>query len=138
MLRILGDQIRDGFLERGLLGQLEAENGIPGGEKHTQGHGQARERSWWAWYFRLRKLPFPSIFHGLWPEARYGHSWHKVSSTQASLHRRWALRLPEKRGSDGGTELKLGEGACTASIVTSSSMHLSVLVYIWMYVWECV
>lgn len=107
---ILGDQIRDSFLERGLLGQLEAGNGIPGGEKHTEGRGQARERSCWARYFRHRKLPFPGTFHGLWPEARNGGSWHKVSSTQASLHRRWALRLLERRGSAGGTELKLGEG----------------------------
>lgn len=92
------------------MGQPEAGNGIPGGEKHTQDRGQARERNWWAWYFRLRKLPFPGSFRGLWPEARNGGSWHKVSSTQASLHRRWALRLLERRGSDGGTELRLGEG----------------------------
>lgn len=54
------------------------------------------------------------------PEARNGGFQSRVSSTQALLHRRQALQVLERRGSDGGTELKLGEGAGENGIIQST------------------
>lgn len=124
------------------MGQFEAEGGIPGAEKHT---GRTRDRPGRGGVSGPRTSgckeagPLPGRFMA---SGSPGQTWRlaepRVSLAQASLLRRWAPELLERRGSDGGTELKLGRRAHTLRITTSPSMHLSVCIYILIHAWECV
>lgn len=138
---VLRNEIRTGFLEKGLSRQQEARDSISGGEKcvdrrpwagcgrrhvHQAGGGGSRASP--------KQTPWPVTAE---TSGRHEGSQHRVSSTQASPPRRQALTAGGG-WSHGRTELKAGEGGLHPEEGDQPQLMLALESVCPVCIWTCV